>query len=206
MEIILVDESFRAIGRAEVMLAVITASIYPFVKIAQLAKVLEIARGDVKTAMMRQQHGIIDNESHVRLGRAEGIVLLMRARLNPPHSLDVLTNLHHPPPTTKEMEWAVREVARSHPNDRPRQKERVRHARAQVRIGPEGTAWCSRCCEFHPLDEFGKNKARASGRQDWCLFAVRSYWQERRASDRKRVKALKDIAYDGGSAGWSTPA
>src|ERR1035438_4998535 len=122
---------------------------------------------------MRLQHGIVDRQFEVRKGRAEGVVLLMRARLNPPLALNALTSLLTPPPTVQELDWATREVVRRHGDDQPRRKERAHYARAQIHLGPEGTAWCSRCCEVLPLDQVGKNKARASRLQAWHKGGVR---------------------------------
>lgn len=36
------------------------------------------------------------------------------------------------------------------------------------KVGPDGTAWCNKCKEFKPIEDFGKNKNNFNGLQNQC--------------------------------------
>ena len=42
------------------------------------------------------------------------------------------------------------------------------HSKLQRKVGPEGTAWCSSCQDFLPVDSFHKQSNRWSGLKDYC--------------------------------------
>lgn len=50
--------------------------------------------------------------------------------------------------------------------------------------GPPGTKWCPGCEQHLPPEDFGRNRTRASGKQDSCKPCVARWWRERRAGKR----------------------
>jgi hypothetical protein len=42
------------------------------------------------------------------------------------------------------------------------------HSKLQRKVGPEGTAWCSNCQDFLPVDSFHKQSNRWNGLKDYC--------------------------------------
>ena len=64
------------------------------------------------------------------------------------------------------------------------------HPRGPTTLYPHGTPpdedskWCSRCKAWQPRDQFGENKTREDGLQDWDRECVKIFWRERRAAKR----------------------
>lgn len=46
---------------------------------------------------------------------------------------------------------------------------------ANRKVGPEGTAWCGKCKDFRPREEFTRNNARWNGLQDICKSCRKEY-------------------------------
>ncbi len=67
---------------------------------------------------------------------------------------------------SSELFWSLENIAFSH------LKCNVIHTRHggffRRKIGPDGTAWCTVCKEFHTVDKFHKDRTAWNGLQDHC--------------------------------------
>lgn len=73
-----------------------------------------------------------------------------------------------------ELFWDLENIAFSHskcnrPHNYRNAFDRRRH------IGPEGTAWCSGCKDFKPVNAFSKNKGHWNGLAKYCKGCKKLY-------------------------------
>jgi HNH endonuclease len=73
-----------------------------------------------------------------------------------------------------ELFWDLNNIAFSHMAcNRP---HRSGHAGGTPRkIGPEGTAWCTKCQKFEPAEKFGKRVNHWNGLDDLCQESRREF-------------------------------
>ncbi len=82
-------------------------------------------------------------------------------------SVDALSIEHIEPWLNRDIEryWDLDNIAFSH---RACNVPHARHQPNPRKMGPEGTAWCSKHQEFLPVEQFHKNPTKASGYKSYC--------------------------------------